>query len=256
METAGAGGAHVIGIDVGGSSVKGSLVDVAGGALVGELVRRPSPPGFEPDAVLGLIAEVADALGPATPVGVGFPAVVRAGVLATNPTSHEHPGWKGLAIEDELHARLGRPVAVGNDADVAGEAELRHGAARDARGTVLVLTLGTGIGTAVYRDGVLVPNVELGRLYLAGQDRVAEDYCAARVIVEQGLGMGEWAERLNRYIAHVERLLAPDLVVIGGAVSADSERFMPLLRARAELVPAAFGNDAGPIGAAMVAASR
>ncbi len=119
-----------------------------------------------------------------------------------------------------------------------------------------MLTLGTGIGTAVFRDGVLVPNVELGRLYLAGQDRVAEDYCAARVIAEQDLSMGEWAGRLSTYLAHVERILAPDLIVIGGAVSAESERFMPLLRARAELVPAAFGNDAGPIGAAMLAASR
>lgn len=254
MTSAGAGNDHIVGIDVGGSSIKGALVDAGTGAVLGEPERRPAPAGFEPAAVLGLVAEIADSLAPAAPVGVGFPAVVRNGVLGTDATSHQYPGWNGLTIEAELGRLLGRPVAVGNDADVAGAAELRWGAAQGARGTVLVLTFGTGIGSAVFRDGVLVPNVELGRIYLEGRSGVVEDFCAARVIAEEGLSLEVWAGRLGEYLTHLERILAPDLIVIGGAVSSESERFLPRLETRARLVPARFGGNAGMAGAALVAA--
>lgn len=248
-------GGEVVGLDVGGSSIKGFVVDTEAGVTICDLLKVPSPAGFAPEAVLGAIVAAADELGPGLPAGVGFPAVVRDGVLLTDPTSFEYPGWKGLEIERELGDRLGRPVAVGNDADVAGEAEMRLGAARGRAGTVIVLTFGTGIGSAVYRDGVLVPNVELGRIHLRGQDGVAEDHAAGRVRDEQRLSWPEWAGRLQDYLSHVERVFAPDLIVVGGGISIDHERFLPLLDLRCEVVPAAFRNDAGPIGAAMLAAA-
>ena len=247
--------AQVVGLDVGGSSIKGYLVDAVRGDVIGDGVKAPSPDGFRPAAVLDAIAAAAEHLGPGLPVGVGFPAVVRDGVLLTNPTSHEYPGWKGMAIEAELSARLGCRVVVGNDADVAGEAELRLGAGRGAMGTVLVLTFGTGIGSGLFRDGVLVPNVELGRIYLEGHDAVVEDHCAARVRTELALSWPDWAGRVQELLDHIERVIAPDLIVIGGAISADYASFGPLLRTRCALVPAAFGNAAGPLGAALLAAS-
>jgi polyphosphate glucokinase len=249
------GGGEAVGLDVGGSSIKGFVVDTEAGVAVGELLKVPAPAGFAQAAVLDAIVAAADELGPELPVGVGFPAVVRDGVLLTDPTSFEYPGWKGLEIRRELAGRLGRRVAVGNDADVAGEAEIRLGAARGRPGTVIVLTFGTGIGSAVYRDGVLVPNVELGRIHLRGQDGVAEDHAASRVRDEQHLSWPEWAGRLQDYLGHVERVFAPDLIVLGGGISIDHERFLPLLDLRCEVAPAAFRNDAGPIGAAMLAAA-
>jgi polyphosphate glucokinase len=244
---------QVVGLDVGGSSIKGFVVDTEAGVTICDLLKVPSPEGFAPDEVLDAVAAAADELGPELPVGVGFPSVVRDGVLLTDPTSFEYPGWKGLEIERELARRLGRHVAVGNDADVAGEAEMRLGAARGRTGTVIVLTFGTGIGSALYRNGVLVPNLELGRIYLRGQDGVAEDHSAGRVRDEQALSWAEWAARLQEYLGHVERVFEPDLIVVGGGISVDHECFLPLLDLRCEVVPAAFRNDAGPIGAALLA---
>jgi polyphosphate glucokinase len=255
LSPSGPAAAAVVGVDVGGSSIKGYLVDAVRGRVIGEGIRAPSPGGFRPAVVLDAVAAAAEHLGPGLPVGVGFPAVVRDGVLLTNPTSHEYPGWKGMALEAELSARLGRRVVVGNDADVAGGAELRLGAARGASGTVLVLTFGTGIGSGLFRDGVLVPNVELGRLYLAGHDAVVEDHCAARVRTELGLSWADWAGRLQELLDHIERTIAPDLIVFGGAVSAEHENFLPLLQTRCAIVPAALGNGAGPLGAALMAAA-
>lgn len=250
------GDGYVVGIDVGGSAIKGFEVDPEAGVTIGDVVRVDAPPGFTVDAVLDAIVTVANELGSELPVGVGFPAVVREGVLGTDATSYQYAGWSGLGIERELERRLGRPVAVGNDADVAGEAEMRHGTASGQDGTVLVLTFGTGIGSALYREGVLVPNVELGRVYLRGQNRVAEDHCAGRVKDEQGLSWEEWAGRLQDYLAHIERVFAPDLIVVGGGISAEAERFLPSLDLGCEVVPARFRNDAGPIGAAMLVANR
>ena len=248
------GAGQAVGLDVGGSSIKGFVVDPGSGAAIGDPVRIASPEGFAPAAVIEAIATAADRLGPALPLGVGFPAVVADGVLRTDPTSFEYPGWAGTDLRAVLRERLDRPVAVGNDADVAGEAEMRLGAARGRVGTVLVLTFGTGIGSALYRDGVLVPNVELGRIHLRGQSGVAEDHAAGRVRDEQGLSWEAWAARLQDYLGHVERILAPDLIVLGGGISVEHERFLPLLDLRCEVVPAAFRNAAGPIGAAMLAA--
>ncbi len=247
---------RAIGIDVGGSSIKGCLVDCSTGEMVGDVVRVEAPERFRPEPVLVAIARLVTELGEDCPVGVGFPAIVDDGVLLTDPTSHEWPGWKGLDIAGELDERTGRRFSVGNDADVAALAEQVFGAARDADGTVLLLTLGTGIGSGVVRDGRLVPNVELGRIYLAGEQEVAEEQCAARIRTEQNLSWPEYAERLQRYLTHVERILAPDLIVIGGAISRNSDEFLPLLQTRAQLVTAELLGDAGIVGAAILTGLR
>lgn len=244
--------ARAIGIDVGGSAIKAATFDLDSGSLPEEVIREPAPAGFAADAVIPLIAVLAERLGPDAPVGVGFPAIVKDGVLLTDPTSLEHPGWAGIDLRREISERLGRPVSVANDADVAALAEYRFGAARGASGTVLVLTLGTGIGSGLLRDGRLFPNVELGRIYLAGHDRVAEEHCSARIRTEQGLGWDEYSARLQEYLDHVERITAPDLIVLGGAVSREADRFLPLLETRAPLVPASLFNEAGIAGAALL----
>ena len=248
--------AEAVGIDVGGSSIKGCLVNVSDGAISGGIERIESPTGFRPEAVLKSVADLAERLGGAATVGVGFPAVVADGLLLTDPTSHEWPGWKGLDIAGELRRLTDRDVSVANDADVAALAEHAFGAARGAGGTVLVLTLGTGIGSGLISEGRLVPNIELGRIFLAGEREVAEEQCSARILSEQNLGWPEFAERLQRYLTHIERFVAPGLIVIGGAVSSEGESFLPLIETRARLVTADLLGDAGMVGAALIGAER
>lgn len=252
----GDGNRQAVGIDVGGSSIKGAVVDVRTGALMGERVRMPAPEGFEPEAVIDAIAGLAERLRHEGPIGIGFPAIVKDGVLLTNPTSLEWPGWKGMGLGRELADQLGRPVSIANDADVAALAEQRFGAARGVMGTVVVLTLGTGIGSGVLRDGDLVPNVELGRIYLAGERDVAEEQCSARVRAQQDLSWEEYGARLQSYLSHLERIMAPDLIAIGGAISEEADRFMPMLSTRARLVAASLLGDAGVAGAAILADRR
>lgn len=239
-----------VGIDVGGSGIKGGVVDLASGEVVGERLRDPTPEGFEPDPVIAAIADLAGRLSPEGPIGIGFPAVVSQGRLLTNPTALERPGWAGRDLAAELAERAGREVSIANDADVAALAEHAFGAAVDRGGTVLVLTLGTGIGTGLLRDGRLLPNLELGRIYLQGDREVAEEHCAARIRDEQDLSWEQWAGRLQRYLGHIERILAPDLIVIGGGISKDADRFMGRLETWADLVAATLLNNAGIVGAA------
>lgn len=245
-------GGTAIGIDVGGSSIKGGVVDLASGELVGERESAPAPEGFGPAPVVESIVELVNRLGAEAPVGVGFPAVLRDGVLLTDPTSFEWPGWKGRNLGREISEGVGMTVAIANDADVAALAEQRFGAARGAPGKVLVLTLGTGIGSGLVSEGRLVPNIELGRLYQAGEQEVAEEQCSARIRTEQELSWEEYGGRLQRYLTYVERLVAPDLIVIGGAVSRESARFIPRLETRARLVAAGMRGNAGLVGAAVL----
>ena len=239
-----------VGIDVGGSGIKGGVVDLGSGQLIGERRRDPTPEGFEPEPVIELIAELATQLSPEGPIGVGFPAIINRGLLLTNPTSLQWPGWKGRNLREQLAERTGRAVAIANDADVAALAEQRFGAARGVEGTVLVLTLGTGIGSGLLRNGRLFPNIELGRIYLAGDEQVAEEQCAARIRTERDLSWEEYSARLQRYLTHIERILAPDLIAIGGGISRDAEQFMPRLQTRARMVTASLFNDAGVVGGA------
>ena len=239
------------GIDIGGSGIKGAPVDLATGRLAAERLRIPTPQPATPAAVAGTVAELVGAFDvPASmPVGVTFPAVVHHGVARSAANVDET--WIGTNIEDVVGEALGRPVHAVNDADAAGYAEVRHGAAAGARGVVLVVTLGTGIGTTLIADGRLVPNFELGHLEIDGHD--AETRAADSAREREGLSWQEWALRLQRYFGVLEDLLWPDLIVVGGGVSKHADQFLPLLHLRAPIVPARLRNAAGIVGAAALA---
>ena len=244
-----------LGVDVGGSGIKGATVDLATGDLTQERLRIETPRPATPEAVAAVVAEVVShfrgELGDG-PIGVTIPGVVTGGVVRT--AANIDPSWIGTDIDALLTQRLGRPVHVVNDADAAGVAEARFGAARDARGLVLVSTLGTGIGTALLLDGQLVPNSELGHLEIDGHD--AESRAASSVREEEELSWHDWAARLQRYYGVVEDLLWPSLIVVGGGVSKKADRFLPLLHLRAPIVAATLRNQAGIVGAAVLAAEQ
>ncbi len=245
-----------LGIDVGGSGIKGALVDLGTGELVTERLRVDTPEGFELDAVVAVIAKIAAELDSDGPLGVGFPAVVRHGVVASPPTAHEFDGWIGVDLAAAIGTATGAPAEVLNDADAAGLAELSFGAARQRRGVVIVLTFGTGVGSGLFVDGRLVPNTELGKLYLENQPSVAENQVADRVRGEEELDWAEWGERLQAYLEHLDRLFTPDLVVVGGGVSKRFDRYRDAIDIRAEVVAAELRNAAGIVGAAAAVADR
>jgi polyphosphate glucokinase len=241
----------ILAFDVGGSFVKAGLVDVDRGRLAGEVLRRATPADAAPEAVMDLLAAMAQELPSGGPVGLAFPAVAKRGVAWSAANINKR--WIGTNASGLLEARIGRPVAFLNDADAAGVAEMTLGAGRRRDGTVMVLTLGTGIGTAIFVDGRLLPNTELGHLEVRGQE--AEHRASARVRTERGLSWPVWAAALNEVLAAYHALLWPDVFIIAGGVTENWEHFGPLLTSRAEIVPAHFRNDAGMIGAAMAAAA-
>lgn len=241
---------RAIGIDVGGSGVKAALVDVASGEFVGERVRVDTPQPATPDAVVSASRALIGAFPADVPVGIGFPAPVIDGVTMT--AANVDPSWVGAPARDLFASGLGRPVVIVNDADAAGVGEARHGAARGVPGVVLLLTLGTGIGSALINDGVLVPNTEFGHLPVGRHD--AEHRAAASVREEKGLSWHTWAGRLSEVITAMDALLWPDLVLLGGGVSRQSEKFIPLLEVRPRVRAAELRNHAGIIGAACMAA--
>ena len=243
--------APILAFDVGGSFVKAGLVDAGQGRLAGEVLRRATPADAAPEAVMDLLAAMARELPSEGPVGLAFPAVTKRGVAWTAANIDRR--WIGANAQGLLESRLGRPVAFLNDADAAGVAEMTLGAGRGRGGTVMVLTLGTGIGTAIFVDGRLLPNTELGHLEVRGQE--AEHRASAKVRTDHGLNWPAWAAAVNEVLAAYHALLWPDVFVIGGGVTENWQHFGPLLSSRAEIVPAHFRNDAGMIGAALAAAA-
>ena len=237
------------GIDVGGSGIKGAPVDVGTGELVRERERLPTPEPSTPEAVVAAVAELLRDTPPGR-IGVTLPSVVVDGTALT--AANIDPSWVGTDVRALLLAATGREAVVVNDADAAGLAEVRFGAASGVLGTVLVVTLGTGIGSALFRDGALVPNTELGHLELDGGEAEARASDAARK--REDLSWEDWTQRLQRYLDHVDLLLRPDLVVLGGGVSKKSAQWLPLLHVRPPLVAAGLRNDAGIVGAALLAA--
>ena len=238
-----------LGIDIGGSGVKGAPVDLEVGDWATERLKIETPQPATPEAVIEVVAQIAEHFAEATgdsPVGVTIPGIVRHGVVGS--AANIDPSWVGTDAQAEISERLGRPVSVLNDADAAGVAELHFGAAKDAPGLVLVATLGTGIGSALLVDGVLVPNTELGHLEIDGHN--AESRASAAAKTREDLSYKDWAVRLQRYFSHVERLFSPDLIVVGGGISRKSEKFLPLLDLQAPIIPAQLLNRAGIIGAA------
>ncbi|MBS2535977.1 ROK family protein [Catenulispora sp. NF23] len=241
---------QIFGVDIGGSGIKGAPVDLDSGELAEERYKVATPQPSAPDAVADAVAEVVGHFGWTGPVGMTFPGVVTGGVTRTAANMDKQ--WIGLDTHALLGARLGLPVTVLNDADAAGIAEMAFGAGRDRDGTVILLTFGTGIGSAVFTDGRLVRNTELGHLELHGRD--AETHASSKAKEDEKLSWAHWARRVQKYLAHVEMLFSPDLFIIGGGVSREADRFLPLIEGiRAEIVPATLRNSAGIVGAAMTA---
>ncbi|MFI7447955.1 polyphosphate--glucose phosphotransferase [Nonomuraea sp. NPDC049714] len=236
---------EVLGIDIGGSGVKGAPVDVEAGEFAQERLRIPTPRPAEPGPVAEVVAEIVDHFTWTGPVGVTFPGVVLDGVVRT--AVNLHPAWVGVNASE-----LFGGATVLNDADAAGMAEMTFGKGRGERGTVLMLTFGTGIGSALFVDGTLVPNTELGHLELHGKD--AEHRASDRAREEHDLGWHEWAERVQQYLQHVEMLFSPSLIIIGGGVSKKADKFLPHLRLDTRVIPAELENQAGIIGVAHAAA--
>lgn len=247
--------ARGFGIDIGGSGIKGCPVDLDAGAFLAERIRTPTPTPSTPAAVAAVVADIIARFGDDAgtgPVGVTFPAVIQHGVART--AANVDKSWIGTDVDALLREALGRPVRVLNDADAAGYAETRFGAAKGVDGTVFMATLGTGIGTALIVDGVLVPNTELGHLEVDGKD--AETKAADSARERDGLSWPQWAKRLTRYFQEIEKLVWPDLIVVGGGVSKKADKFLPLLELRTPIVPSQLRNDGGIIGAALLATER
>ncbi|GAB3496880.1 polyphosphate--glucose phosphotransferase [Flexivirga sp.] len=243
---------YPLGIDVGGTGIKGAPVDLDKGAFAKDRLRIDTPKESTPDAVAEVIEQIADKFADdidGQPIGITLPCVVTHGVVRT--AANIDSSWIGTNVEDLLSRRLGRYVTVVNDADAAGVGELRFGAARNTEGTVLVSTLGTGIGSALLVDGQLLPNSELGHLEIDGHD--AETKAAESAHVLEDLSWEQWAQRLQRYYSHIEDLLWPDLIVVGGGISKKADKFLPLLHLRAPIVAAQLRNAAGIVGAAWLA---
>ena len=241
------------GVDIGGSGIKGCLVDLDEGELVGDRVRIETPQPSHPDAVYAVVAEILDRFGWTERAGVTFPGVVKDGVACT--AANVDKSWIGTDIDVDLERLLpGGPVQTLNDADAAGLAEMRYGAGKDKDGVVLLLTFGTGIGSALFVDGHLVPNTEFGHIEVDGEDGEKRASAAAREREE--LKYPEWAKRVDRYLDTLERGLWPDLIIVGGGVSKKAHKWVPLLSTRTPVVPAQLLNDAGIVGAALAAEER
>jgi polyphosphate glucokinase len=244
-----------LGIDIGGSGIKGAPVNLQTGELMADRLKIATPYPSTPDAVTECVAQIVANFKDQTgdgPIGVTVPAVVKSGVVRT--AANIDKSWIGTNGQTLLAQRVSRPVHLVNDADAAGVAEARYGAARATRGLVFLATLGTGIGTALLYDGVLVPNAELGHLEIEGHD--AEKRAASSIKDKEKLTYEQWAERLQLYFSRVEDLLWPDLIVVGGGVSRKADKFLPLLHLRAPIVAAQLLNGAGIVGAARLAHER
>ena len=239
----------VLGVDIGGTGIKGAVVNLGTGELATQRIRLLTPTPSTPTAVASTVAELLNQIGAGGPVGLTLPAVVTNGVART--AANIDQGWIGVDAVELFGKATGRAAGVVNDADAAGKAEVRFGAGAGRSGVIVVITLGTGIGSALFIDGALVPNTELGHLHLHHGD--AEDWAADSVRDREGLSWEKYAHRLQDYLQLVQRLFWPSLIIIGGGASKRADRFLPHIDVDAEVVPATLQNDAGIVGAAMFA---
>ncbi|GAA2589329.1 polyphosphate--glucose phosphotransferase [Microbacterium binotii] len=242
---------RAVGIDIGGTGIKGGIVDLEKGELISDRIKVSTPSGAEPKDVLDAVRSVLDTLEVADsdyPLGVAFPAIVKNG--RTLSAANVSDKWIDFPAEEFFEEGLGRDIHFANDADVAGVAEMRFGAAKGVDGLTILTTLGTGIGSAVIYNNVLIPNSELGHLQRAKHGKDAEAYAAYSAMERDELSWEAWAERLQWYYSHVEFLFSPDLFIVGGGVSKHADKFLHLLELRTPIVPAVHRNNAGIIGAA------
>lgn len=238
---------EVLGIDIGGTGIKGAPVNIVTGEIVGERERIPTPQPATPDAVIDTVVQLVDHFKWSGPIGCGFPAVIKDGAVHT--AANIDPSWIGVNARDMLEKATGQSAAFMNDADAAGLAEMRFGAGKDQSGLVLIVTLGTGIGTALFIDGKLVPNTEMGHLEIRGKD--SEKRASERARIKKKQTWKQWARRVNEYLCAMETLLWPDLIIIGGGVSKKHDRFFPYFTVKTRVVPAQLLNEAGIVGAAL-----
>jgi len=239
-------------VDIGGSGIKGCLVDLEIGQLIGERVRIETPQPSLPDPVYGVVAKIVDSFGWTERIGVTFPGVMKHGVAHT--AANVDKTWIGTDVDAGLEQLIPGSVITLNDADAAGIAEMRYGAGREQRGVVLMLTFGTGIGSALFVDGHLVPNTEFGHIQVDGEDGERRASAAARE--REDLDYPTWARRVDRYLDVLEAGVWPDLIIVGGGVSKKAHKWVPLLTTRTPVVPAQLQNDAGIVGAALAANER
>lgn len=244
----------ILGIDIGGSGIKGAPVDVTTGELIAERHRIPTPQPATPKAVAKVVAELANYFAwESAPIGCTFPAIVKKGF--TLSAANVDKKWIGTDADTLFEKKTGSSVTVLNDADAAGLAEMKFGAGKGVSGVVMMLTFGTGIGSALFIDGKLVPNTELGHMGV-GKHENAESWTAARIREDEDLSWKKWAGRVESYLQHLEFLFSPDLFIIGGGVSKRSEKFFPYIDLKTKMVPAALLNNAGIVGAAMAALDK
>ncbi|MCL2515266.1 MAG: ROK family protein [Microbacteriaceae bacterium] len=245
---------HAIGIDIGGTGIKGGVVDLETGQLVTDRVKLPTPEGGKPDDIAEVTKKVLEQLDadPGLPVGIDFPAVVRHG--KTMSAANVSKKWIGFEAEKFFEQAIGHPILFVNDADAAGYAETEYGAAKGRQGVIMLTTLGTGIGSALIVDGMLVPNTELGHLEIDGHD--AEKRAAYSAKEREDLSWEKWAKRLTTYYSTLEKLFSPDLFIVGGGVSKNFAEWGDLVKIDTELIPAQFLNNAGILGAAALAAKQ
>jgi polyphosphate glucokinase len=240
---------EILGIDIGGSAIKGAPIDTQTGSLLTERVRIPTPEALKPGAMAAVVAQIAQSFHWSGPIGCGFPSAIRGGVVLT--AANIHKKWVDVNAQKLFSEATGCPVLVLNDADAAGMAEMAFGAGRGQDGSVIIVTIGTGLGIALFTHGQLFPNAELGHLEFNGVDAESRASDAAR---KRGkLSWKEWAGRFDAYLNYLERLFWPDLFILGGGVSKESEKFIPFLTVQAPVVPAQLLNEAGIVGAALAA---
>ena len=241
---------EILGIDVGGSALKGAIVDVQSGKMLTERVRIATPEGGKPEDMAQVAGQIVEQLNWKGPIGCGFPAVVKKGVSYS--AANVDKSWIGTSVSELFSKYTHCPVYTANDADVAGLAEMEFGAGKEYyNDVVLILTLGTGIGTALFSEGHLMPNMELGHIEIRGKD--AEKRASAAQRTNKKLSYRRWAEHLQEYLEHMEALINPDVIILGGGISKDADKFMQYLNTRAKLLTAVLLNQAGIVGAAMYA---
>lgn len=244
---------EILGIDIGGTGIKGALVDVEQGKLVTERFRLSTPASLMPEDVLPVVGEIVAHFDYQGPIGVGFPAVVVDGKPLTPFTAYHIEEWVGYDVASAIAELTGNPTRVINDADAAGIAENAFGAGLNASGTVILLTIGTGIGSAVFVDNKLVPNTEFGKVYLQDRKKVSEQYVSGLAREKRELSWDEWGPEFNQFLQHLEWLFTPQLFILGGGASKKFEKYDEHLTVNAKVVPAQLRNHAGIIGAAMAA---
>ena len=243
----------IVGIDVGASGIKGGIVDVETGELLTERFKLATPKPATPKAMAATFAELVKILDWNGPIGCGFPSIIKKGVAHT--AANIDKSWIGTSVEDVFSQASGCPVKVLNDADAAGIAEVSFGKGKNVDGVVLLITVGSGLGSALFVNGRLVPNTEFGHLYLKGHKEVAERWASSSAKKKNDLSYEQWGPRVNDYLVHLDRILSPDRIILGGGISRKFEKYGQYLDVNAEVLPADLRNNAGSIGAAMYVAN-